>query len=286
MGVENIIAFQGVPGAYGELAAKMAQPAAQRLACPDFEGVVEAVSSGAAALGILPIENSIAGRVADIHPLLLRSDLYLVGEHFQPIQHCLLGVYGTKFEHITHVHSHAQGLSQSRQHLRQWGFKPVIAQNTAMAAKFVAEQGDVTQGAIASELAAELYGLQILRTDCADQAHNTTRFVLISKAPLAVDRAVACLTSLSFQVRSIPAALYKALGGFATNGINLVKLESFIVPDKNSGEHFVAADFYAEFEGHPDQPAAKQALDELQYFAKQVRILGSYPKADFRQDNI
>ncbi len=277
--MENIIAFQGVPGAYGEVAAKAVRLDFQRLACPDFESVVEAVSNGEVALGILPIENSIAGRVADIHPLLLRSDLHLVGEHFQPIQHCLLGVYGAKFEQIKQAHSHAQALSQSRQHLRAWGIQPVIAQNTAMAAEAVAKLADVTQGAVASKLAAEIYGLEVLRTDCADQANNTTRFVLISQTAATVDIGAPCLTSLSFQVRSIPAALYKALGGFATNSINLVKLESFIT--HNGG--FVAADFYAEFEGHPEQPASQRALEELRYFAKAVRILGTYMMADFRQ---
>ncbi len=273
------IAFQGESGAYSHLACRSVAPQATPLPCPAFEDVFDAVREGRAELGILPVENSIAGRVADVHYLLPEGGLFLVGEHYQDITHHLLALPGTKLSDIKTVHSHPQALAQCRQWLRAHGMTPVTKSNTALAAAELASTlRDPTVGVIASEVAGETYGLQSLAADIADLKNNTTRFLILAKDPLpaaAPDADV--VTSLIFRVRSVPAALYKALGGFATNGVNITKLESYLV-----GGRFTAAQFYLDVEGAPEGTPLKNALEELAFFAHEVKILGTYPASPFR----
>jgi len=227
---------------------------------------------------MIPIENSSAGRVADIHHLLPHSGLHIVGEHFQKVEHQLLVVRGAGFEELEEVHSHVQALSQCRDFLREHGLKPVMHADTAGAAREVAERGDARHGAIASALAAEIYGLETLIANVHDQPHNTTRFVIMAREPIEVSPDEGpVITSLVFRVRSVPAALYKAMGGFATNGVNITKLESYMIDDR-----FTVAQFYADIEGHPEHRLVRLALEELGFFSREVRILGVYPAAPFR----
>ena len=270
---ERTVAFQGLPGAYSHLACREAVPDMVPLPCAAFDDAFAAVSDGRARYGMIPIENSVAGRVADIHHLLPDSSLYIVGEHFQRVQHQLLGIAGSSMDAIEHVHSHIHALSQCRAFLRRHALDPSVHADTAGAAAEVAERGDPTNAAIASTLAAETYGLEILKADIEDAEHNTTRFILLSKRQERPEvGARPCMTSLVFRVRNVPAALYKSMGGFATNGVNIVKLESYQL-----GGSFAATQFYADVEGHPDEPAIARALDELQYFSSHVKILGVYP---------
>lgn len=272
------IAFQGQPGAYSNLAALAAFPAMTALPCPSFEDMFAALREGKARLAMVPIENSLAGRVADIHHLLPESGLHIVAEHFQRVNHQLLGVKGAKLADLKTVASHVQALGQCRASLRALGLAPVVKADTAGAAAEIAALGDKSQGALASELAAEIYGLDILKSDMEDAAHNTTRFVVMAREPVDPDPAKGpVVTSFVFRVRSVPAALYKALGGFATNGVNITKLESYIL-DGN----FTVAQFYADIDGHPDQRAVRLALEELSFFSREVRILGVYPASPFR----
>jgi prephenate dehydratase len=275
---DNTISFQGMPGAYSMMACRAAYPDMEPLSCRTFVDAFDAVREGRARLAMIPIDNSVAGRVADIHHLLPDSGLNIIAEHFQRVNHQLLGVKGATVEGLTHVHSHIHALNQCRKLIREIGVDPVVHVDTAGAAEDVAKWGDATQAAISSELAAELNGLDILRSDVEDAEHNTTRFVVMAREP--VDPGAErddLVTTFTFEVRNIPAALYKALGGFATNGINMTKLESYVDAD------FVAARFYADVEGHPDQRPLKLALEELNFFSRDVYILGTYPQHEFRK---
>jgi prephenate dehydratase len=272
------IAYQGEPGANSHLVCKEHYPEWEALPCASFEDVFAAVESGEADLAMIPIDNSIAGRVADIHHFLPDSGLHIIGEHFLRIRFSLMGVPGSSLDTIRTVHSHVHALGQCRKIIREHGLKPVISGDTAGAAREVAEFGDATQAAISPPLAAEIYGLEILAEDVEDEEHNTTRFVVLSRqfveAPAGNGPVV---TSFIFNVRNLPAALYKALGGFATNGVNMTKLESYMV-----GGHFTATQFLAEVDGHPDDLPVKRALEELAFFTTDVKILGVYPADAFR----
>ncbi|MFQ5774151.1 MAG: prephenate dehydratase [Kiloniellaceae bacterium] len=275
----DVIAFQGAPGAYSDMACRSVYPAMTTLPCASFEDTFAAVAEGRARFAMIPVENSNAGRVADIHHLLPDSGLHIVGEHFQEVDHQLLAPRGAALEAIRAVHSHVQALSQCRKFLRAAGLKPVIHADTAGAAAEVAERGEPSQAAIASKLAAEIYKLQTLKSDIQDTAHNVTRFLIMADEPIDPDPADGpVITTFVFRVRSVPAALYKALGGFATNGINLTKLESYIL-DGN----FTVAQFYADIEGHPDARLVRLALEELSFFSREVKILGVYPAHPFRK---
>ncbi len=277
----NTIAFQGAPGAYSDLACRHAQPEMATLPCRSFEDTFAAVREHRAAVAMIPIDNSVAGRVADIHHLLPGSGLHIIGEHFQRVNHHLLGVTGAEISDITHVHSHVHALGQCRDLIAELGVEPVVHVDTAGAAAQVAERGDKTQAAIASGLAAELDGLVSLRANIEDAAHNTTRFLLMAREPIIPGPGDGPLmTSFVFRVRNVPAALYKAMGGFATNGVNMTKLESYLV-----GGHFTAAQFYADVEGHPEHRNLRLALEELEFFSREVNILGVYPAHPYRQEN-
>ena len=275
---DNLIAFQGLPGAYSDLACRTVHPEMGTLPCPAFEDVFAAVHDGKAQLAMIPVENSVAGRVADIHHLLPGSGLHIIGEHFQRVNHQLLALKGTKIEDLKTVHSHVHALSQCRKILREHGFTPVVHADTAGAAKELSEERNPTMGAIASTLAAEIYGLEILRDNIEDEVHNTTRFLIMATDPIDPDPDEGLVvTSFVFRVRNVPAALYKALGGFATNGVNMTKLESYMVQGQ-----FVATQFYADIEGHPDQTSVRLALEELGFFSREVTILGVYPASPTR----
>jgi prephenate dehydratase len=271
--VKGPIAFQGALGANSDMACRHVFPGIPTLPCVAFEDVFAAVREGKAERAMIPVENSQNGRVADIHHLLPGGGLKIVGEHFQPVHHCLLGVHGAKLSDIKEALSHIQALGQVRNNLRALGIKPVTFYDTAGAAEEVARAGDKSRAAIASSLAAEIYGLDILKSNFEDVAHNTTRFLIMSTEAqkLPADCQVA-VTGFVFEVRNIPAALYKVMGGFATNGINMTKLESYMLNGS-----FTATQFYAEVEGRPDDPAMRHAFDELNYFGKNITVLGTFP---------
>jgi prephenate dehydratase len=271
------ISFQGRPGAYSDLACRTALPGEPTLPCDTFEATIEAVRSGAARLAMLPCENSLAGRVPDIHSLLPSSGLHIVGEHFQRVEHCLLGLPGTSISDVKRIHSHAVALGQVRAIVNELGAQAVIEADTAGSAQLVAAWGRKEDAAIASSLAAEIYGLDILRANVEDAAHNTTRFYITAMQADWAPPAANTVTTFMFRVRNVPAALYKALGGFATNGVNMTKLESYMV----SGQ-FTATQFLCDVDGHPDQPGLARALEELAFFSHEVRILGVYPGSAFR----
>jgi prephenate dehydratase len=272
------IAYQGEPGANSHIACAERFPDMLPLPCATFEDAFAAIADGAADLGMIPIENSIAGRVADIHNLLPASGLHIVGETFLPIHFQLLGVKGARIEDLRSVHSHIHALGQCRKIIRKLGLKAVVAGDTAGSAREVAEWGDSTRASLATKLAGEIYGLDNLGVDVEDEAHNTTRFVILSKTPRWAPAGEGPLvTTFIFRVRNVPAALYKALGGFATNSVNMTKLESYMV----EGE-FAATQFLSDVDGHPDDPALRRALEELAFFSKEVRILGVYPAHPFR----
>lgn len=275
---DNTIAFMGVEGANADLACRQACPYMHTLACPSFEDVFESVSSGKATLGMIPIENSQAGRVAEIHNILPRTNLHIVGEYFQRIEHCLMAPKGASLQSVKDVYSHPQGLLQCREHVREMGYTTHPYSNTAQAAKDVAAWGDVTKAAIASPLAAELYGLQILKPHMQDADDNITVFIILAREPVDPEPAedARILTTLLFSIRNIPAALYKALGGFATNGVNIVKLESYIPGGRSAVEHN-ASQFFLSFEGHPREKRVQNALEELGFFTRRVQVLGVYP---------
>lgn len=276
---KTTIAFQGELGANSHAAALEVYPDCRVLPCATFEDAFSAIAEGQADLGMIPIENSIAGRVADVHHLLPESDLHIVGEHFMPIRFQLLGVRGAQLSDITRVRSHIMALGQCRKTLRALNMRPVTTADTAGAAREVAEHGDKTEGALATRLAAEIHGLDILKADIADASHNTTRFVILSPKPDDAEPDDGpCVTSVVFRVRSVPAALYKALGGFATNGVNITKLESYLV----DGD-FAAAQFYMDMEGHPREPSMRLALEELGFFSSELKILGVYKAGAFRR---
>ncbi|MBI1182378.1 MAG: prephenate dehydratase [Alphaproteobacteria bacterium] len=275
---ERTIAFQGEPGAYSHLACRNARPDMAPLPCPTFEDAYQAVSEGRAALAMIPIENSLAGRVADNHHLLPESGLHIVGEHFQRVNHKLLGLPGTGVADLVEVHSHVQALGQCRTMLRRLGLKPVPHADTAGAARMVAERGERRLGALASSLAAETYGLDILVDEAEDAVHNTTRFVILAREPQVPPPGTPTMMSFVFQVRNVPAALYKSLGGFATNGVNMTKLESYQLEGS-----FKATMFYADIEGHPDDGPVQLAMEELDFFTSSLKVLGAYPKSPFRE---
>ena len=273
-----VIAFQGVPGAYSHLACRGAFPAMEPLACASFEDAFAAVEEGRAGLAMIPIENSLGGRVADIHHLLPESNLFIIGEYFQPVHHNLLAPKGATLDTVKEARSHQQALAQCRSTLRELKIKPVNAPDTAGAAQEIAKLGDPSVAAIASSLAAETYGLEVLRPRIEDRIGNVTRFIVMSRTRIEPDpRSGPCLTSFVFTVRSVPAALYKSLGGFATNGVNMVKLESYISVGDDS-----RARFYAEIEGHPADKAVDRAMEELQFFTTNVKLLGVYRESPDR----
>ncbi len=279
--MSNVIAFQGYPGAYSDLACRKAYPEWQTLPCPSFEAAIDAVSGGQAQLAMLPCENSLAGRVPDIHRLLPDSGLFVIGEHFERVEHCLLAPEGATLGSLKRAHSHPVALGQVRNILKRLNLQAVIEADTAGAAELIAARGGTEDAAIASELAAEIYGLRILQRNVEDAAHNTTRFYVCSTAPQTPPaRTPDCVTSFVFRVRNIPAALYKALGGFATNRVNMTKLESYMV----DGE-FTATQFLADVDGHREDADLERALDELKFFCSQVRVLGTYPAHPYRREH-
>ncbi|CAM5545250.1 prephenate dehydratase [Aquamicrobium terrae] len=276
----NRIAFQGEPGANSDTACRNVHPSMEPLPCPTFEDAFNAVESGKADLAMIPIENTIAGRVADIHYLLPESKLHIVDEYFLPIHFQLMVLPGVKREEIRSVHSHIHALGQCRKYIRKNGWKPMVAGDTAGAAKLVSERQDRSMAALAPELASSLYHLDIIERDVEDTEDNITRFVVLSKGKKWAERtdsAVKMMTTFVFRVRNVPAALYKAMGGFATNGVNMTKLESYQL-----GGEFTATQFYADVEGHPDDAPVARALEELRFFSREVRILGVYEASDFR----
>ncbi|TXL57284.1 prephenate dehydratase [Aeromicrobium terrae] len=274
------IAYQGEPGANSHIVCKQHYPEWEAVACASFEDVFAAVENGDAELALIPIDNSIAGRVADIHHFLPTSGLHIIAEHFLRIQFNLMAVPGSSLETIKTVHSHVHALGQCRRVIREHGLTPIISGDTAGAAREIADAQDVTQAAIAPPLAAEIYGLEILAEDVEDEDHNTTRFVVLSPEMVEAPRGQGpVVTSFIFNVRNLPASLYKALGGFATNGVNMTKLESYMV-----GGEFTATQFLAEVDGHPEDIGVKRALEELTFFTTEVKILGVYPADPFRAE--
>lgn len=274
------IAYQGEPGANSHIVCQQHHPDAEALPCASFEDVFAAVTGGDADLAMIPIDNSIAGRVADIHHFLPTSGLHIVGEHFLRIQFMVMGVPGTTLESVRTVHSHVHALGQCRKIIGEHGWTPLVSGDTAGAAREIAEARDTTQAAIAPPLAADIYGLDILARDVEDEDHNTTRFVELSREPRWAPRGEGpVVTTFIFNVRNLPAALYKALGGFATNNVNMTKLESYMV-----GGEFTATQFLAEVDGHPDDVPVARALEELAFFTTETRVLGVYPADPFRSE--
>lgn len=273
------ISFQGELGANSHIACVEAYPAYEPLPCATFEDAFAAVSEGQAALAMIPIENSVAGRVADVHHLLPEGGLYIVGERFLPIRHQLMAPKGASLQTLKRVHSHPQALGQCRKSLRALGLQPVKSADTAGAAREIAELKSLEDGALASKLAAEVYGLDILKADVADAHHNTTRFIVLAPKPDdAEPEDGPCVTSFVFRVRNVPAALYKAMGGFATNGVNMTKLESYQIDGS-----FTATQFYADIDGHPSERGVTLALQELKFFSSELKILGVYKADPFRR---
>ncbi len=275
------IAFQGMAGAYSDLACRMAYPKLETVPSVSFDAAFRAVRQKVADLAMIPVDNTLAGRVADVHHLIPDGDLYIIGEHFQLIRHCLLGLPGAKLEELTDVHSHVHAIPQCKKIIEELQLDRHVVADTAKGASDIKKWGDKTQAAIGSELAAGIYGLEILKKDVQDAAHNTTRFLVFSRdndiPKLEADDDY--LTSFAFEVRNIPAALYKAMGGFATNGVQMAKLESYV--DK----HFNVARFFADVEGHIDESSLQLAFEELRFFAKRVVLLGTYTAHSFRNSN-
>jgi len=274
------IAFQGLPGAYSHLSCQIAYPELEPLACDSFEDAMSAVHDGSAGVAMIPIENSLGGRVADIHHLLPEARLYIIGEHFQRVEHHLLAPPGASLDSIKTVYSHPQALAQCRGLIRDLKLTAVSRADTAGSAQEIAERDDPSEAAIASSLAGEIYGLESLRSRIEDKLGNTTRFIIMSPQRSDPSPDTPSIVSLLFQVRSVPASLYKSLGGFATNGINVVKLESYITDSA-----FTVAQFYAEIEGHVAQRSMDYALAELQYFSTRMKVLGCYTTHPFRLEH-
>jgi prephenate dehydratase len=266
------IAFQGEMGAYSHQACQQARPDFEQVPCQTFEEVVDKTQSGEVDLGMLAVENSTYGRVADVHSLLPKAGLHIVDEAFVRVHVNLLGVPGARVEDVTEAHGHVVILPQCAGFLKAHGIKGKVSSDNARAAREVAEAGDKRRGALASELAAAIYGLDVLARHIEDHQNNTTRFLVMAREADHSRRSDAMITTITFRVRNIPAALYKAMGGFATNGVNMTKLESYMV-----GGSFTATEFYADIEGHPQDEALKLALDELGFFTTEVTILGVYP---------
>ena len=272
------IAFQGLPGAYSDLACRTAYPSMPTLPCASFEAAIAAVRDGSAALAMLPCENSLAGRVPDIHHLLPESGLFVVGEYFQRVEHCLLAPKGATVGGLRRIHSHPVALGQIRRLLAELDVQPVMEADTAGAAQLVSEWNRPTEGAIASSLAGEIYRLDVLRRNVEDAAHNTTRFYVMAPRPVTPPPdQPGLMTTFVFRVRNVPAALYKALGGFATNAVNMTKLESYMVNGS-----FTATQFLCDVDGHPEQAGLRRAIEELSFFSTEVHVLGVYPAATFR----
>lgn len=274
------IAYQGEPGANSDAACRTVYPGLEAVPCATFEDVFAAMADGHADLAMIPVENSIAGRVADIHHLLPASDLNIIGEFFMPIHFQLMVVPGASLEGIRTIRSHSHALGQCRRLIREHGWRAIVADDTAGAAREVAEAKDPAVAALAPQLAAELYGLNILASNVEDEHNNTTRFLTLSRETnVPVSGTTAVITSFVFRVRNVPAALYKAMGGFATNGVNMTKLESYQL-----GGTFSATQFYADVEGHPEDRPLRLAMEELAFYTSYVRILGTYPASAFRAD--
>ncbi|MGZ5924641.1 MAG: prephenate dehydratase [Rhizomicrobium sp.] len=271
------VAFQGEPGAYANLAAREALPHALAVPCPTFEDAAEAVRSGDTDLCIIPVENSLMGRIADIHHLLPDAGLHIVGEHFLRIRHQLLGLKGAKVEGLKRVFSQGPALAQCLRIIRDLKLKAENWHDTAGSARHVAELNDPSVAAIASGLAGQLYGLEVLKANVEDESHNMTRFLIMSREPDDAPNEGKIITTFVFRVRNVPAALYKAMGGFATNGVNMTKLESYQI-----GGSFNATQFYADIEGHPDDRSVKLALEELAFFTSKLTVLGIYPASPLR----
>ena len=266
------IAFQGEPGAYSHQACQQARPDFEVVPCQTFEDVVEKTRSGEVDLGMLAVENSTYGRVADVHSLLPKAGLHIVDEAFVRVHVNLLGVPGAKLEQVREAHGHVVILPQCAAFLKGHGIRGVISSDNARAAREVAEAGDPTRAALASELAAQIYGLEVVARHIEDHKNNTTRFLVMAPKADPSRRSDTMITTFTFRVRNIPAALYKAMGGFATNGVNMTKLESYMV-----GGSFTATEFYADIEGHPEDPPVARALEELGFFTTHVNMLGVYP---------
>jgi len=274
------IAFQGRPGAYSDLSCRSAYPGWTTLPCETFEAAMDAVRSGVAQLAMIACENSLAGRVGDVHTLLPDSGLYVVGEHFQRVEHCLIGLPGATIGGLKRLHSHVVALGQVRKVLKELNLQAVVEADTAGSVELIKQWGNPEDCAVASSLAAEIFGMQILRHNVEDAAHNTTRFYVMSRKPLELAPTTpGLMTTFVFRVRNVPAALYKALGGFATNGVNMTKLESYMI-----GGHFTATQFLCDVEGHPEQPGLRRAMEELTFFSREARVLGVYPTAQFRKE--
>ncbi|MCB9945704.1 MAG: prephenate dehydratase [Geminicoccaceae bacterium] len=275
---ENRIAYQGQPGANSHIACSEMFPSMTPLPCESFEEAFDAVRGSQARLAMIPVDNTIAGRVADVHHLMPHCGLHIIGEHFLRINFHLLGLKGTTLDDIRMVHSHVHALGQTRDFIKKHGFASRVSGDTAGAAAEIAQRGDPAHAAISPLLAAEIYGLDVLASDIEDAEHNTTRFIILSREPQVPEiRPGEVITSFLFRVRNVPAALYKAMGGFATNGVNMIKLESYIDPS------FGQAQFYADVLGHPDEPGLRMALEELRFFAQQVEMLGVYPVSPVRK---
>ena len=272
------IAFQGEFGANSDEACREHFPDHEPTPCPTFEDAFEAVRSGTCALGLIPVENSIAGRVGDVHHLLPDSGLKIIGERFKPIRFQLMANPGTTLGDLRQVASHVMALGQCRKVIRELGMKPVVAADTAGAARELSQSREPSQAAIASRLAAEIYGLEVIREDIEDESHNTTRFVVLSATPQdAEPEDIPVITTFVFRVRNVPAALYKAMGGFATNGVNMTKLESYQIEGQ-----FSATQFYADIEGHPSERNVRLAMEELEFFTSYLRVLGIYKASPHR----
>ena len=271
------ISFQGFHGAYSDLSCRTVFPDYKTLPCTSFDDAFSAVQTGKASLAMIPVDNSLAGRVADVHHLIPESNLHIIGEHFQPVRHALLGIKGADINNIKHVHSHIHAIPQCRKIIAELGLTTHVHVDTAGAAKDISVMNDPEHAAISSTLAAEIYNLDIVREDVQDADHNTTRFLILSPEKQTPAQTDGVMTSILFTVRNIPAALYKSLGGFASNGLSMSKLESYVSPT------FEAAQFYVDVEGHVDTPAFQNALEELNFYAKDVKILGCYPAHSFRQ---
>ncbi|MDC0232504.1 prephenate dehydratase [Pelagibacteraceae bacterium] len=275
----NSFAFQGVSGAYSEQAGKNVFPDANSVPCATFEEMFACVRDSKADIALVPIENSQAGRVADTQRLIPDSDLNIIGEYFLEVRHNLLAIPGAKINDIKRIHSHEQGIAQCRNKIIKLNKEMVIAADTAGSAKKISELNKKEDAAIASALAAEIYNLEILEENFQDAEYNVTRFLIMSKNKSSIESNESdLLTTLVFVVRSIPASLYKCLGGFASNGINITKLESYIHP-----QGFDVAQFYIDFEGHPDDKSVKLAFEEMKFFCKEFKVLGVYKKSEFRK---
>ncbi len=275
----NTFSFQGVNGAYSEQAGKQLYSDANSISCSTFEEMFEKVRIGEADAAMVPIENSLAGRVADTQRLIPESNLKITAEFFLEINHNLMGVRGTNISKIKRIHSHEQGIAQCRNKIIKLNKQMIIEADTAGSAKMISELNNIEDAAIASELAAKIYNLDIIEKNFQDSINNVTRFLIMQKELIDLDvNSNKILTTLVFSVRSIPAALYKCLGGFASNGVNITKLESYVHP-----QGFDVAQFYIDFEGHPDSSSVKLALEEMKFFCKHIKILGVYEKSDFRK---